>query len=324
LLLLTASYASAGYTVTGDYVQDTYTGENYSDLFNASLGWHFDKSMQYEGGEYSAYSWQEGNIISKTASDLPLEGTYQNIQRLLFHGSPSYGNPAHRMTERIIINSSRFWYYEPGTYSKCSSSMKLEVPKNSVIYQVDTGYIPAGYITDSTSPGCDSYNKCYADFEYSGQIPFLGREYYVKNIDNMGLTLYLCTGSMLNITNAGYSAEYMGYSFRLNNTYAPENASAYLVIDVRKPDGTIEEVSASSIANGVVDGIEIAAVNAATYNSTQTASIIVYKSSSEAVLRDGENLEINGKTIDNWEVRLSTADRCGIGYVSTEQKTTAT
>jgi len=34
------------------------------------------------------------------------------------------------------------------------------------------------------------------------------------------------------------------------------------------------------------------------------------------VLRDGENLEINGKTIDNWEVRLSTADRCGIGYVS--------
>jgi len=226
LLLLTASYASAGYTVTGDYVQDTYTGENYSDLFNASLGWHFDKSMQYEGGEYSAYSWQEGNIISKTASDLPLEGTYQNIQRLLFHGSPSYGNPAHRMTERIIINSSRFWYYEPGTYSKCSSSMKLEVPKNSVIYQVRHRLHTRRVYHRLHVSGMRQLQQmlCRLRIQRTDTLPRKG--ILRKNIDNMGLTLYLCTGSMLNITNAGYSAEYMGYSFRLNNTYAPENASA--------------------------------------------------------------------------------------------------
>lgn len=317
ILLVMASCVSAGYVPIGDYVQDTYAGEEYSNLFNSSLGWRFDGSMEYESGDYYRYSWSASGV-SKIASDLPLGGTYSNMQRLLFYSEPAFGNPAHGMTERITVNSSRLWYYEPGSYSKCSSTLKLEVPKNSVTYQVDAGYIPLRYITDSTSMGCDGYYSCYADLEYRGQIPFLGEGYYVKDVssDDRGWIIYLDRGSALNITDTGYDAGYNGYAFKLNRTVTPESSPKYLVLDVRKPDGTINQVSASNNANAVLDGVEIAAINAGTDGPVQTASIIVYNRSSEAVLKDGEYLEINGKTVDNWEVRLATADSCDSEYAS--------
>jgi hypothetical protein len=318
-LLLTIPCITADFGAVGDYVQDIYLGENYSNLYNSSLGLHFDGMANYGKDAFSSYTWS-GSSMTKTRADLLIDAEYANVERLLFYDPLPLGNPVHHMSEHIQINSSMLRYYEPGFPSNCSTTLKLAVPAYSLSYIIDTNYMPLKYVTDSSSPGCDGYYGCYADVEYRGKIPFFGEEYYVKDVarDAWGdPVIYLDKGSALNISNTGYNAQYMGYAFKLNHIDTPAGSGPLsLVIDVLKPNGTVTQVSASYDANRRVDDLEIAAITGDTNNSLQAGSIIVYDHSSEAVLQY-DDISIGGQVITGWEVSyFKTSDDCpdGVDY----------
>ena len=60
------------------------------------------------------------------------------------------------------------------------------------------------------------------------------------------------------VSGEGFITEYSGYAFRINHfIYSSQYAISGVLLDVRKPDGTIVEVQASSAADGLVDDLEI-------------------------------------------------------------------
>jgi hypothetical protein len=212
------------------------------------------------------------------------------------------------MKEKIVINSSMMYYYEPGSPSDCSKTVKMAIPEDSVSYVIDTDYMPLKNVVKDEDYDCIG-EDCYIDLEYRGIIPFFGEEYYVKDID--GDRIYLDRGILLdNVTNAGYNAGYEGYLFKVSSIVPYSGNTSVLVLDVQKPGGTVVQVQLTGSSNGIVDGLEIMGVDWQVSGSWQGASIMVYDLSGEIVLENGEDLEIGGQAKDYWKVHFEIADNC--------------
>ena len=304
----------------GDYVQDVSVTENPSDLYNSSKGLYFDGSNLWDRGDFTLFEWS-GDYLTRTEAYILLDGTYTNAHSFSCYRSSSLTglqDPSHDMQEQIVVDSSKMSYYEPGTPSNCSSTLKLNILKDALSYKVITDYIPLKRIVKASN--CTGAG-CYLDFEYRGQMLFMGQNYFVRDIN--GDLIYLDRGQVITATNAGFSSDYLGYSFRVKQImYITTNASCgtSAEIYVRKPDGSLIEVAAGCGVNGEVDNLEIAILSGQINGPLQTASIIVYDTSSEIVLEDGEDLEMGGQVWTDWEVILETVDTCMddagcVGYI---------
>ena len=301
------SCGAVDYSANGYYVQDVYIGENPANLYTSSAGLHFDGSYEFWHGDFTSYRWC-GRNMTESMSDLLLEESNANVQSLLCFQGHSLENPMHDMDERIIVNSSRISYYEPGAHSNCSTSLQLRVPADTVSYAIYADYLPLKRISvDTASHGC-SGDDCVLDFEYRGKIPFLGEEYYIKDI--IGEKMWLDKGMVIdNVSNSGYVTAYKGYKFRVDHIISSGNCSA-IVLDVQKPGGVIVQVQLTGLANGVVDDLEIVGIAWQQGGSWQEASIIVYDTSTEAVLENGQYLQVAGQVKTGWRVQYVTVDSC--------------
>jgi len=303
--------ASTDFYAIGDYVQDLVITENPSDLFNSTLGYHFDGSRTYERGDFYNYTWM-GSHMTRTSVNLLHDGTFSNIHGLLCypnHTLASLVNPYHNMKEQIHIDSSQLSYYEPGLPSNCSETLRLNIPKNAVSYKAYTDYIPLKRIEkDANATGCVG-SDCYLDFEYRGRITFWGDDrYFVRDV--VGDKIYLAQGRNIHISNSGYNGSYKGYDVKVNNLTTSGSGCGIILLDVRKPDGSVVQVQVTEMANYVVDSLEISGISSNQSGSLQEASIIVYDLSSQIILEDGEKVDLLGVVFNNWKVQFATVDNC--------------
>jgi len=293
----------------GDYVQDTDIDEDTLDFYDSDAGLYFQDSKTYEKGDFTSYTLS-CDKQTRTEAGLLMEGSYTNIHCLFCHNLclEALENPSHDMKEKIMINSSRIYYYEDGINDDDSEALKMAIKKGAVSYQVETDYIPMKRLTKEAN--CEG-EDCYIDFEYRGKMILFGEEYYVKDIDGSD-KIYLAKAKVLDdVTSEGFTAEYNGYKFKVDHLiYAAEYTVAGILLDVQKPDGTIVQVQISKMANGVVDNLELSGVYAEEAAALQSASIIVYDLSSQVLLEDGEDLEIGGQVKTDWEVQFATVDYC--------------
>ena len=295
---------TAAIGATGDYKQDEYpekegnSKENITKFYDKEEGFHFDDEKTYERGDFTQYALA-CEQQTRTEAGILMEGTYNNIHCLFCMTLCVEGlkNPSHEMKEQIYVNSSMIRYYEEGLNDDDTEALKMAIEGGAIKYTVQTGYIPLEDM-ELTSGGREKF----ADFEYRGKIIFMGNEYYVKDID--GDKLYLAEGKVLDdITSEGYTSEFKGYKFKIDHLiYSGEYEVAGILLDVEKPDGTVVQVQISKMANGVVDDLEVAGVYAEAAGAVETASIIVYDTSSQIVLEDGEDLELGGVEYDGWRV----------------------
>jgi len=310
----TPTYAPKGQVVietsaigaTGDYIQDTDAfddeGSTVSGIqlfYDKDDGFTFDGNKTYERGDFTQYALA-CEQQTRTEAGILLEGTYNNIHCLFCKTLCVEGlkNPSHEMKEKIFLNADKLRYYEDGLGDDDAEALKLAVDKEAIKYTVETGFIP---LEDMDVSGGGSTQK-FADFQYRGKIIFMGKEYYMKEIDST--KLYLAEGKVLDdITSEGYTSEFKGYKFKIDHLiYSGEYQVAGILLDVQKPDGTIVQTQISKMANGVVDNLEIAGVYAEAAGAVETASIIVYDTSSQVVLEDGEDLQLGGVTYEGWKV----------------------
>ena len=296
----------------GDYVQDTTITEPTADFYDADKGLYFQGDKTYEKGDFTSYTLS-CDKSTRTEAGLLMEGSYTNIHCLFCHNLclEALENPAHDMKEKIMINSSKIFYYEDGINDDSSEALKMALKKGAVSYQVETDYIPMKRISKDPAKSSCVGDDCYIDFEYRGKMILFGEEYYVKDIDGND-KIYLAKAKVLDdVTSEGFTAEYQGYKFKVDHLiYAAEYTVAGILLDVQKPDGTIVQVQISKMANGVVDNMELSGVYAEEAAALQTASIIVYDLSSQVLLQDGEDLEIGGQVKTDWEVSFATVDYC--------------
>ncbi len=298
---------TAAIGATGDYVQDTNPQDegnsviNKTKFFDKDEGFHFAPPgsdwKTYERGDFTQYALA-CEQQTRTDAGILLEGTYNNIHCLFCKTLCVEGlkNPTHEMKEQILINQSKIRYYEEGLGDDDSEALKMAIEKDAIKYVVETGYIPLEDMDIGTS------GSKFADFEYRGKIIFMGKEYYVKDIESD--KLYLAEGKVLDdITSEGYTSEFNEYKFKIDHLiYSGEYEVAGILLDVEKPDGTIVQVQISKMANGIVDDLEVSGVYAEAAGAVETASIIVYDTSSQVVLEDGEDLELGGVEYDGWKV----------------------
>lgn len=295
---------------TGDYIQDDNPDEAYDggDL-NATKLFYDDTKGFYFPGESDGKTYARGDFTqyalacdqqTRTEAGVLLEGTYNNIHCLFCKTLCVEGlkNPSHEMAEKIWINTATMRYYEEGLGDDDAEALKLAVGKNAIKYIVETGFIP---LSDMKLEG----EGAFADFEYRGKIIFMGKEYYVKDID--GKKIYLAEGKVLDdITSEGYTSEFHGYKFKIDHLiYSGEYTVAGILLDVEKPDGTIVQTQISKMANGVVDDLEIAGVYAEAAGAVESASIIVYDLATQVVLEDDKDLTLGGVKYDGWDVEWS-------------------
>jgi hypothetical protein len=296
---------------TGKYVQDTenaalvdtFYDEDYDSGYN-----EFEGDTTYERGDFISYSLA---CDQQTRSDagLLMKGTYNNIHCLFCQTLclDQIENPAHEMEEKIEVDSDTapWWYYESGVNDDDSEELKLAIPEDSIVYVVDTECIPTKRVGTEASPSGDDI----IDFEWRGKIIFFGEEYYVRDIKGDD-RVYISKGKILDdVSSEGYTSEYLGYKFKIDHLiYSEEYQVAGILLDVEKPDGTVVQVQISKQANGIVDDIEIAGVYAEEADALATASIIVYDSTTNILLEDGEDLEMGGEEWDDWEVDLDVID----------------
>lgn len=299
---------TAAIGATGDYVQDDKPEENVTsgaaelliqNFFDKDEGFYFSGGEKtYERGDFTQYALA-CEQQTRTEAGILLEGTYNNIHCLFCKTLCVEGlkNPSHEMKEQIIINQSKIRYYEEGLDDDDSEALKMAIEEDAIKYIVKTGYIPLEDMDISTGS-----TEKFADFEYRGKIIFMGKEYYVKDVE--GDKLYLAEGKVLDdITSEGYTSEFAGYKFKIDHLiYSGEYEVAGILLDVEKPDGTIVQVQISKMANGAVDDLEIAGVYAEAAGAVETASIIVYDTSTEVVLDDGADLELGGIVYEGWKV----------------------
>jgi hypothetical protein len=297
---------------TGKYVQDTENSALvdtfYDDDYDSDYN-HFEGDTTYERGDFISYSLA---CDQQTRSDagLLMKGTYNNIHCLFCQTLclDQIENPAHEMEEKITLDcpsSDEMWYYESGVGDDDAEELRMAIPKDCVQYIVDTECIPTKRIGTESSPSGDEI----IDFEWRGKIIFFGEEYYVRDIKGDD-KVYISKGKVLDdVSSEGYTSEYLGYKFKIDHLiYSEEYQVAGILLDVEKPDGTVVQVQISKQANGIVDDIEIAGVYAEEADALATASIIVYDSTTNILLEDGEDLEMGGEEWDDWEVDLTVVD----------------
>jgi len=296
----------------GDFVQDTEANEQtLSYFYDEDDGFTFsseDEIKTYEQGDFTSYTLSCDKQTRNEAGVL-MTGSYKNIHCLFCHNLclESLENPSHDMKEQITVDVSKITYYEEGIGDADSEALKMAIAKDAITYTVTTDYIPMRTITKDGETGDDKY----LDFEYRGKMFLFGEEYYVKDIDGSS-KVYLAKGKVLDdVTSEGFTAEFNGYKFKVDHLiYAAEYQVAGILLDVQKPDGTIVQTQISKMANGVVDNLEVAGVYAEEAAALQTASLIVYDLNTQVLLEDGEDLQLAGKTYDNWEVSIQTIDTC--------------
>jgi len=311
LIFACAFNVSADHYAIGDYNQDVYVAEGLSSFYNEASGLRFDGSKSYEKGDFTSYTWHDGNM-TRTQAGLLMEGAYSNVHCLLSLNlsAEALENPVHGMSEWILTNASMFRYYESGLLSDYSEALKFVIPKDAVSYRINTGYIPMKRLSGSEGE--------YLDYEYRGKIIFLGQEYYVRDIDGSD-KIYIAKGMVLdNVTSAGFYSEYNGYRFKVANLTCSIGICSSILLNVWKPDGSVVTVEVSKLANGVVDNLEIFGIYGEPSGSLQTASVIVYDLSTQVLLEDGEDLEVGGQIMTDWEVNFATVDTCLEGPYATD------
>lgn len=300
----------------GDYIQDTEINEATTEFYKKGKGLYFDnpspgEPREYERGDFTSYTLA-CDKQTRTEAGLLVEGTYDNVHCLFCQNlcMEALENPTHKMKEKISVDSEGIHYYETGIGSDDSESLKMDVDKGSIVYSVETDFIPMKRISKDTGNcvGAD----CYIDFEYRGKMILFGDDdYYVKKIEGTS-EIYLCKGKVLeDVTNEGFTAEYEGYKFKIDHLiFAEEFKVAGILLDVEKPDGTTVGIQISKMANSPpIDGkLEIAGIYAEEAAPLQSASIIVYDLDSEVILKDGEDLEIGGEVKKDWEVEFDILD----------------
>jgi len=299
----------------GDYVQDTNVRNepDISNFYQSDNGLHFEGEKVYEKDDFTSYTLS-CDKQSRTEATILLEGSYTNVHCLFCKTLclNALKNPSHDMKESITIDSDGIRYYEDGLQSDDSEALKLAIDKKSIAYKVETDFIPLKTITqkDCTS---DTAGDCDIDFEYRGKMILFGDDsYYVKDVDSD--KIYLAKAKVLDdVTSEAFTSEYNGYKFKIDHLmYSAEYTVAGLMLDVKKPDGSQVQVQISKMANSpAIDGkLELAGVYAQDAGTLQSASIIVYDLDSQVVLQDGEDLEIGGKTMTDWEVAFNVIDDC--------------
>jgi len=139
----------------------------------------------------------------------------------------------------------------------------------------------------------------------------LGDEYYVREIDG-ATKIYLSKGRVLDgISSEGYAAEYNGYKFKIDHLiYSAEYEVEGILLDVETPNGTIVQTKVNETINGKVDDLEIMGIYAEEADALASASILVYDTTTDAVLEDGEDLKLEEQLWADWEVTLHVVDDC--------------
>jgi hypothetical protein len=301
----------------GDFVQDENPSpeagrcesgcyEYYCDAFwddTSNGGIYFDDEDQpggdswYEQGEFLQYSMACG--VQTTEAAILKTGEYNNLHCLfcLTLCEEALENPSHEFEERIRINGTNIRYYEYGLDDEDAEELRMHIEDESIMYYLDTGYIP---LTDVTDAGED-----HIDFEWRGKFLLFGEEYYVKEVKGDD-ELHLAKGAEVpDVTSEGFTTEYNGYKFKIDHLiYSDAYEVAGLVIDVQKPDGTTVQTQISKRSNGMVDNFEIAGIWAEESDSVSTASIIVYDTDTNIVLEDNKDLQMGSETLDDWRVEF--------------------
>jgi hypothetical protein len=254
----------------GAYVRDA-NATLTADFYDPDVGLKFDGVKTYEKGDFTTYTWLGDNLTLMEA-DILMDATYNNVQCLLCSPNPPLSNPSHDMSEAITINSSKIRYYEDGLDDAASEALKMAIDADAIKYTINTDYIPLGHIP--TGDGG------YIDTEYRGKIMFLGREYYLKNVD--ADKIYLSKGKVLDdVSSEGYFIEYHDYKFKVSSLVYDEdctNETLAMVMDVKKPDETVVEVESpinkSEAPAGVVDDLEIRVISGDIINDTLSEGTI--------------------------------------------------
>ncbi|HHQ44953.1 MAG TPA: S-layer protein [Candidatus Altiarchaeales archaeon] len=288
----------------GKYEQDKDHSENWlvdSNFYSKSQKLDFDpvtsNPKQYKQGSFIQYSLACDQQTRSEAGILK-SGVYNNIH-CLFCQTLCLGelqNPKHEMEEYIVVDWENVKWWEDGLNKRDAEEVLMYIPSDSVIYVVDTDFIPLQTIYDGGNE---------VDFEWRGKIILFGEEYYVK--DATSKELYLAKGRVLDdVSSEGYTAQYMGYKFKIDHLiYSAEYQVAGLLLDVEKPDGTVVQTQISKMANGIVDDIEIAGVYANEADAVATASLLVYDTTTNVVLKDNKDLELGGKEYTDWRVEIT-------------------
>ncbi len=300
--------STAARGATGDYRQDSIgVGEDTGDFYEEDIGLKFEDVVRtYEKGDFTQYSIA-CDQQTRTEAGLLVEGSYDNIHCLFCKTLclEALKNPSHKMKERITVDSGKIWYYESGLGEDESESLRMAIDKDAIKYIVETGYIPMKTITKGATADDQ------IDFEYRGKVVLFGEDYYVRDIEG-STKIYLSKAKVLDgVTSEGYTAEFNGYKFKIDHLiYSAEFQVAGILLNVEKPDGTIVQTQISKMANGKVDNLEISGVYAEEADSVSTASVIVYDTTTNVLLEDGEDLEMNGVDYKDWRVEFTTVDTC--------------
>jgi S-layer protein (TIGR01564 family) len=313
---VTIGVAATG--ATGKYEQERggmvtmaegFTGSGSTpDFYDDNDGVNFtNQDYEYQRGEFISYSLA-CDTQTRTEAGILKEGTYANVHCLFCETLclGSLENPDHEMEEKIEVNASDggIIVYEDGIGNDDSETLTMEIAKDSVRYILDAGEIPMTKIRDSAADEDDEI-----DFEWRGKMILFGEEYYVKDIDGTD-EIDLAKGKILeDISSEGYTSEYMGYKFKIDHLiYSGDYEVAGILLDVEKPDGTVVQTQVSKRANGIIDDIEVAGVYAEESDAVATASLLVYDTTTNVHLEDGEDLTLGGETKDYWRTTLSSID----------------
>lgn len=302
--------STAARGATGDYRQDTnFGGEDMVDFYDEDVGLKFeDVDRTYEKGDFTQYSIA-CDQQTRTEAGLLVEASYDNIHCLFCKTLclAELKNPSHDMKERITLDSGKIWYYQSGLGEDESESLKMAIDKDAIVYTVETGYIPMKTITKNIFGDSDDH----IDFEFRGKMVLFGEDYYVRDIEGSD-KIFLSKGKVLDgVTSEGYTAEFNGYKFKIDHLiYSAEFTVAGILLNVEKPDGTVVQTQISRMANGKVDTLEVAGVYAEEADSVSTGSIIVYDTTTNILLEDGEDLEMGGVEYKDWRVDFTVVDTC--------------
>ncbi|MBN2014313.1 MAG: hypothetical protein JW778_03955 [Candidatus Altiarchaeota archaeon] len=107
---------------------------------------------------------------------------------------------------------------------------------------------------------------------------------------------------LLDINSTGYVTQW-GYSFKVNRIITDCMLAKGINLYVEKPDGSIVETQVSKMANGLVDDMEIGGIYGELVDDVELASIIVYDTTTEVVLEDSEDIEVDGIEYEGWKVK---------------------
>ncbi len=304
--------SSSAIGATGDYVQDTQLLETLEEFYDKDDGFNFDSGeVTYERGDFTQYSLA-CEQQTRTEAAVLMEGEYSNVHCLFCQTLclEALENPSHEMKEKITVDYDNIAYYEDGLNDDDSEDLRMAITeKDSIVYTIEAGFIPMKKITEDVGGGAEDY----IDFEYRGKMILFGEEYYVREIDG-STKIYLSQGKVLDgISSEGYTAEYNGYKFKIDHLiYSAEYEVAGILLDVEKPDGTVVQTQISKMANGQIDDMEISGVYAEEADALASASIIVYDTTSDVLLEDGEDIELGGTVWDDWSVEFTVVSGDGV------------